>query len=85
MTIHEWLRTEIALISSNFLDQPGDDVPLDDWATRACRLDSLDRISLIVAAEDHFEIELPDEALPDPLTINTLAEVIRLGMQWERA
>ena len=51
------------------------EVAPDDDLVEALALDSLTRVSLIVAIEDRFQVALPDDAL---MRVRTLAELSRL-------
>jgi acyl carrier protein len=48
---------------------------LDEPLVEALRLDSLSRLSLVVALEDHFRVVLPDDQLE---CVRTLGDLVRL-------
>jgi acyl carrier protein len=64
----------IAAVVSTELDQPlslDPELPL----VEALRLDSMRRLTLVIALEDHFRVVLPDDRLE---RVRTLSDLVRL-------
>ncbi|MFT5679315.1 MAG: acyl carrier protein [Myxococcota bacterium] len=71
MPDHSALRAEIVSLITEELRLP-DGVPDGDLAEA---LDSVQRLSLVVAIEDHYEIAFDEE---DDASVTTLDDVVRL-------
>ncbi|MGB5823205.1 MAG: acyl carrier protein [Proteocatella sp.] len=57
------------------------DVTLDSNLTSDLNADSLDAVEIIMAIEDEYSIEIPDEKIEDFETLHDLVEFIELLVQ----
>jgi acyl carrier protein len=70
---------QIRAIARAELETEREVAPEDDLV-QVLALDSLTRLTLLVAVEDHFRVALPDEALE---RVHTLADFCRLVVRVE--
>lgn len=65
-------------ITRNTLEIEGTDVTRDARFAEDLGADSLDCVELMMALEEEFEIEFPDEAMSDLTTIGAVADYLRI-------
>ena len=56
-------------------------ISLDSSLTTDLDADSLDAVEIIMAIEDEFSIEIPDDRIEDLVTIHDLVEYIESSVQ----
>ena len=56
-------------------------ISLDSNLTTDLDADSLDAVEIIMAIEDEFSIEIPDDGIEDLVTIHDLVEYIESSVQ----
>lgn len=57
------------------------DISLDSNLTNDLNADSLDAVEIIMAVEDEYSIEIPDEKIEDFATLQDLVEFIEFLVQ----
>ena len=69
MATTEEIRTELAEIVNEVTGIPADDVQLDKSFTDDLDVDSLSMVEVVVAAEEKFDVRIPDDAVKDLKTV----------------
>jgi acyl carrier protein len=64
----------IAQIMAQILQVPKETIGQDSSPETIDRWDSLKHMQLIMALEDEFEIQFPDEAIPELLSVRLIEE-----------
>lgn len=64
----------IAQVMAQILQVPKETIGRDSSPETIDRWDSLKHMQLIMALEDEFEIEFPDEAIPELLNVRLIEE-----------
>ncbi len=68
---------KIKTLLAEQLDADENDMTLDTDIAKDLGADSLDVVELLMAIEDEFDIEIPDEEIENIKTIGDLAEYIQ--------
>ena len=69
MASTEEIRAELAEIVNEVTGIPADDVQLDKSFTDDLDVDSLSMVEVVVAAEEKFDVRIPDDAVKDLKTV----------------
>ncbi|SDE59927.1 acyl carrier protein [Auraticoccus monumenti] len=69
MATTEEIRTKLAEIVNQVAGVSADDVQLDKSFTDDLDVDSLSMVEIIVAVEDEFDVEVPDEEAKNLRTV----------------
>jgi acyl carrier protein len=69
MASTEEIRSELAEIVNEVTGIPADDVQLDKSFTDDLDVDSLSMVEVVVAAEEKFDVRIPDDAVKDLKTV----------------
>ena len=80
--MNEELIKKVTDVVVEKLGVKAEDVTLDSTFVNDLGADSLDRVELVMALEDEFSLEIPDEDWEEsfqdkPLTVNAVAEFIK--------
>jgi acyl carrier protein len=76
MATTEEIRTELAEIVNEVTGIPADDVQLDKSFTDDLDVDSLSMVEVVVAAEEKFDVRIPDDAVKDLKTVGDAVSYI---------
>lgn len=68
---------KIKNILAEQLDVEADDMTMETDIAKDLHADSLDVVELLMAIEDEFEVEIPDEEIENIKTIGDLTEYIQ--------
>ena len=71
---------KIKEILAEQLDADADDMTMDTDIAKDLGADSLDVVTLLMAIEDEFEVEIPDEEIENIKTIGDLTEYLESNM-----
>jgi len=71
------IETQVKAIISDQLDIPGDDIKLDASFIDDLGADSLDIVELVMAMEDAFSMDIPDEEAEKIQTVRNAIDYIR--------
>jgi acyl carrier protein len=69
MASTEEIRSDLAEIVNEVTGIPADDVQLDKSFTDDLDVDSLSMVEVVVAAEEKFDVRIPDDAVKDLKTV----------------
>ena len=69
MATTEEIRSELADIVNEVTGIPAEDVQLDKSFTDDLDVDSLSMVEVVVAAEEKFDVRIPDDAVKDLKTV----------------
>ena len=69
MASTEEIRADLADIVTEVTGIPADDVQLDKSFTDDLDVDSLSMVEVVVAAEEKFDVRIPDDAVKDLKTV----------------
>jgi acyl carrier protein len=69
MATTEEIRTELADIVNEVTGIPVEDVQLEKSFTDDLDVDSLSMVEVVVAAEEKFDVRIPDDAVKDLKTV----------------
>ena len=69
MASTEEIRTELAEIVNEVTGIPADDVQLDKSFTDDLDVDSLSMVEVVVAAEEKFDVKIPDDEVKNLKTV----------------
>ena len=69
MASTEEIRADLAEIVTEVTGIPADDVQLDKSFTDDLDVDSLSMVEVVVAAEEKFDVRIPDDAVKDLKTV----------------
>jgi acyl carrier protein len=76
MASTEEIRSELAEIVNEVTGIPADDVQLDKSFTDDLDVDSLSMVEVVVAAEEKFDVRIPDDAVKDLKTVGDAVSYI---------
>jgi len=76
MATTEEIRAELAEIVNEVTGIPADDVQLDKSFTDDLDVDSLSMVEVVVAAEEKFDVRIPDDAVKDLKTVGDAVSYI---------
>ena len=76
MASTEEIRAELAEIVTEVTGIPADDVQLDKSFTDDLDVDSLSMVEVVVAAEEKFDVRIPDDAVKDLKTVGDAVSYI---------
>jgi acyl carrier protein len=76
MATTEEIRSELAEIVNEVTGIPADDVQLDKSFTDDLDVDSLSMVEVVVAAEEKFDVRIPDDAVKDLKTVGDAVSYI---------
>jgi acyl carrier protein len=76
MASTEVIRAELAEIVNEVTGIPADDVQLDKSFTDDLDVDSLSMVEVVVAAEEKFDVRIPDDAVKDLKTVGDAVSYI---------
>jgi acyl carrier protein len=76
MASTEEIRAELAEIVNEVTGIPADDVQLDKSFTDDLDVDSLSMVEVVVAAEEKFDVRIPDDAVKDLKTVGDAVSYI---------
>lgn len=71
---------KIKNILAEQLDVEAEDMTMETDIAKDLHADSLDVVELLMAIEDEFEVEIPDEEIENIKTIGDLTEYIQSNM-----
>jgi acyl carrier protein len=69
MATTEEIRSELAEIVNEVTGIPAEDVQLEKSFTDDLDVDSLSMVEVVVAAEEKFDVRIPDDAVKDLKTV----------------
>lgn len=72
---------KIAQLLADQLDANADDLTLDTNIADDLGADSLDVVELLMAIEDEFEVEIPDDKIETMKTIGDVVNYIQANME----
>jgi acyl carrier protein len=76
MATTEEIRSELAEIVNEVTGIPTEDVQLDKSFTDDLDVDSLSMVEVVVAAEEKFDVRIPDDAVKDLKTVGDAVSYI---------
>jgi len=76
MATTEEIRTDLADIVNEVTGIPAEDVQLDKSFTDDLDVDSLSMVEVVVAAEEKFDVRIPDDAVKDLKTVGDAVSYI---------
>ena len=76
MATTEEIRSELAEIVNEVTGIPVEDVQLDKSFTDDLDVDSLSMVEVVVAAEEKFDVRIPDDAVKDLKTVGDAVSYI---------
>ena len=76
MATTEEIRSELADIVNEVTGIPAEDVQLDKSFTDDLDVDSLSMVEVVVAAEEKFDVRIPDDAVKDLKTVGDAVSYI---------
>ncbi|HET6165440.1 MAG TPA: acyl carrier protein [Marmoricola sp.] len=76
MASTEEIRSELAEIVNEVTGIPAEDVQLDKSFTDDLDVDSLSMVEVVVAAEEKFDVRIPDDAVKDLKTVGDAVSYI---------
>jgi acyl carrier protein len=76
MATTEEIRAELAEIVNEVTGIPAEDVQLDKSFTDDLDVDSLSMVEVVVAAEEKFDVRIPDDAVKDLKTVGDAVSYI---------
>jgi acyl carrier protein len=76
MASTEEIRSELAEIVNEVTGIPVEDVQLDKSFTDDLDVDSLSMVEVVVAAEEKFDVRIPDDAVKDLKTVGDAVSYI---------
>jgi acyl carrier protein len=76
MASTEEIRAELAEIVNEVTGIPAEDVQLDKSFTDDLDVDSLSMVEVVVAAEEKFDVRIPDDAVKDLKTVGDAVSYI---------
>jgi acyl carrier protein len=76
MASTEEIRAELADIVNEVTGIPAEDVQLDKSFTDDLDVDSLSMVEVVVAAEEKFDVRIPDDAVKDLKTVGDAVSYI---------
>jgi acyl carrier protein len=76
MASTEEIRSELADIVNEVTGIPAEDVQLDKSFTDDLDVDSLSMVEVVVAAEEKFDVRIPDDAVKDLKTVGDAVSYI---------
>ena len=76
MATTEEIRTDLADIVNEVAGIPAEDVQLDKSFTDDLDVDSLSMVEVVVAAEEKFDVRIPDDAVKDLKTVGDAVSYI---------
>jgi acyl carrier protein len=76
MATTEEIRTDLAEIVNEVAGIPADDVQLDKSFTDDLDVDSLSMVEVVVAAEERFDVKIPDDDVKNLKTVGDATEYI---------
>jgi acyl carrier protein len=76
MATTEEIRAELADIVNEVTGIPAEDVQLDKSFTDDLDVDSLSMVEVVVAAEEKFDVRIPDDAVKDLKTVGDAVSYI---------
>jgi acyl carrier protein len=76
MATTEEIRSELAEIVNEVTGIPAEDVQLDKSFTDDLDVDSLSMVEVVVAAEEKFDVRIPDDAVKDLKTVGDAVSYI---------
>ena len=76
MATTEEIRADLADIVNEVAGIPADDVQLDKSFVDDLDVDSLSMVEVVVAAEERFDVKIPDEDVKNLKTVGDAADYI---------
>ena len=76
MATTEEIRADLAEIVNEVAGIPADDVQLDKSFVDDLDVDSLSMVEVVVAAEERFDVKIPDEDVKNLKTVGDAADYI---------
>jgi acyl carrier protein len=76
MATTEEIRSELADIVNEVTGIPAEDVQLEKSFTDDLDVDSLSMVEVVVAAEEKFDVRIPDDAVKDLKTVGDAVSYI---------
>ncbi len=76
MASTEEIRTDLAEIVNEVAGIPADDVQLDKSFTDDLDVDSLSMVEVVVAAEEKFDVKIPDDEVKNLKTVGDAVHFI---------
>jgi acyl carrier protein len=81
MATTEEIRTDLADIVNEIAGIPAEDVQLDKSFTDDLDVDSLSMVEVVVAAEEKFDVKIPDEEVKNLKTVGDAVAFIERAQQ----
>ena len=76
MATTEEIRTDLAEIVNEVAGIPAEDVQLDKSFTDDLDVDSLSMVEVVVAAEEKFDVKIPDDEVKNLKTVGDAVDFI---------
>ena len=77
MATTEEIRTDLAEIVNEVAGIPADDVQMDKSFTDDLDVDSLSMVEVVVAAEEKFDVKIPDDEVQNLKTVGDAVSYIQ--------
>ncbi|GAB3928384.1 acyl carrier protein [Kribbella albertanoniae] len=80
MASTEEIRSDLAVIVNEIAGIPVEDVQLDKSFTDDLDVDSLSMVEVVVAAEEKFDVKIPDDEVKNLKTVGDAVAFIERGL-----